>query len=167
MYEVISSRTPFQRACLGLVATAIASTALLGGCYMNVQLDTDGPEVVKAQLKAQADAWDKAIERKDRAAIEANMADDFRNIDSNGSVLSAKTFVDELVDPDFRMNPMTVDDFEVRLYENVALLSGRTLITGTYAGKPFTSHFRYIDIYVKRGGNWKLVSVQTTRIAKK
>jgi hypothetical protein len=31
-------------------------------------------------------------------------------------------------------------------------------------GKPFVSHFRYIDIYVKREGAWKVVSIQVTRM---
>jgi ketosteroid isomerase-like protein len=52
----------------------------------------------------------------------------------------------------------------VRLYGDVALLSGRTRMTGAYEGKPFTSHYRYIDIYVRRDGAWKIVSVQISRI---
>jgi ketosteroid isomerase-like protein len=61
------------------------------------------------------------------------------------------------------IDPYTVEDFEVRLYGDVALLSGRTLMTGKHDGKPFTSNYRYIDIYVKRGGAWKIASVQITR----
>jgi len=62
------------------------------------------------------------------------------------------------------IDPYTVEDFDVRLFGDVALLSGRTRMTGRYQGKPFTSHYRYIDIYVKRGGAWKIVSVQISKI---
>ena len=117
-----------------------------------------------AELTAQADRWDKAIVRKDRAAVEANMADDFRNIDGGGEVAAKKAFVDDLMSADLEIDPYTVDDFDVRVYGDVALLSGRTRMTGRYKGKPFTSHYRYIDIYVKRGGEWKVVSVQISRI---
>jgi ketosteroid isomerase-like protein len=113
-----------------------------------------------AQLEAQADAWDKAIVRKDRAAIEANMGDDFRQIDGAGNVETKQSFVDDLVSPDLRIDPYKVEDFEVRLYGDVALVSGRTRMTGAYQGKPFSSHYRYIDIYVRRDGAWKIVSVQ-------
>ena len=61
-------------------------------------------------------------------------------------------------------NSYTVEDFEVRHYGDVALLSGRTHMTGTYKGEPFRSHYRYIDIYVRRDGRWKIVSVQISRI---
>jgi ketosteroid isomerase-like protein len=52
----------------------------------------------------------------------------------------------------------------VRLYGDVALLAGRTRMTGRYQGKTFSSHYRYIDIYVKRGGAWQIVSVQISKI---
>lgn len=122
------------------------------------------PADVVTQLKAQADAWDRAIVAKDRAAIAANMAEDFRQIDAHGNVESKASFIDGLVTPDLQLDPYTVEDFEVRLYGDTALLSGRTRMTGRYAGKPFNSHYRYIDVYVKRGGAWKIVSVQISPI---
>ena len=106
------------------------------------------------ELIAQADRWDKAIVAKDRAAVEANMAEDFRQIDRAGNVETRATFIDGLMDPGLEIDPYTVEDFDVRLYGDVALLSGRTRMTGRHAGEPFTSHYRYIDVYVRRGGAW-------------
>ena len=37
-------------------------------------------------------------------------------------------------------------------------------MTGTYEGQPFTSNYRYIDIYVRKGGVWKIASVQITAL---
>ncbi|WP_457320470.1 nuclear transport factor 2 family protein [Roseateles sp. P5_E11] len=122
------------------------------------------PAELVAQLKAQSDAWDQAIVRRDRAAIEANMAEDFRQIDGRGNVETKASFVEGLVSPDLVIDPYTVEDFEVRVYGDTALLSGRTRMTGRYQGQAFKSHYRYIDIYVKRGGAWKIVSVQISRI---
>jgi ketosteroid isomerase-like protein len=115
-------------------------------------------------LNRQAEAWDQAIVRKDRAAIEANMGDDFRAIDGAGTIEDKKTFVDGLMSPALKIDPYVVDDFEVRLYGDMALLSGRTRMTGTSDGKPFTSHYRYIDIYARRNDRWQIVSVQITRL---
>lgn len=123
------------------------------------------PPPLAARLKAQADAWDRAIVAKDRAAIAANMADDFRQIDAHGNVESKASFLAGLVTPDLQLDPYTVEDFEVRVYGGTALLSGRTRMTGRYQGKPFSTHYRYIDVYVKRGGVWKIVSVQISPIS--
>nr|WP_277624146.1 nuclear transport factor 2 family protein [Undibacterium sp. TS12] len=117
-----------------------------------------------AELTRQADAWDKAIIRKDRAAIEANMAEDFRQIDGEGDVETKASFVNGLVSAKLEIDPYTVEEFDVRLYGNVALLSGRTRMTGRYDGKPFKSHYRYIDIYAQRDGKWQIVSVQISKI---
>jgi ketosteroid isomerase-like protein len=121
------------------------------------------PQLI-ARLKAQADAWDRAIVAKDRAAIEANMAEDFRQIDARGNVETKASFVDGLVSPDLVLDPYTVEDFEVRVYGDTALLSGRTRMTGRYQGQTFDTHYRYIDVYVKRGGAWKIFSVQISPI---
>jgi ketosteroid isomerase-like protein len=118
-----------------------------------------------AVLSEQADRWDKAIVAKDRASIEANMAADFRNIDGNGTVADKAAFVRDLMDKDLQIDPYTVEDFDVRVYGDTALLSGRTRMTGRFQGKPFVSHYRYIDTYVRREGKWQVASVQITKVA--
>jgi len=123
-----------------------------------------GRDADVALLRKISDAWDAAIVRKDAAAIAANMAEDFRQIDGYGNIENKQTFVAGLVDPKLTIDPYTVEDFEVRLYGDTALLSGRTHMTGKYDGKPFESNYRYIDIYVRRNGAWKIVSVQITRL---
>jgi len=166
MNTTIAYSLPSSRLRHGLAATAMMVVVLLAGCSMHARMDTDRAANAIAKLTAKADAWDQAIVRKDRAAIEANMADDFRNIDSNGRLLTNSEFVDELVSPDIAINPYNVEDFDVRLFGDIALVSGRVMMAGRYKGEPFTSHFRYIDIYAKRGDEWKVISVQTTRIPK-
>jgi len=148
---------------LPLVATAFLAV-LLQACASPPPAD-DRAQLV-AKLYMQADLWDKAIVRKDRAAIEANMADDFRQIDSGGNVETKASFVDDLMSPELHIDPYAIEEFDVRIYGNVALLSGRTRMTGRFQGKPFNSHYRYIDIYVRRGEQWKIVSVQISSIPK-
>ena len=116
-----------------------------------------------AKLAALSDAWDKAIVRKDHAAIAANMAADFRQIGGDASVEDKAAFVADLTAADFSIDPYTVEGFNVRLYGDVALLSGIIRMTGHSEGKPFASHFRYIDIYVRTNGDWKIVSVQISK----
>ncbi|OYU83029.1 MAG: hypothetical protein CFE45_26685 [Burkholderiales bacterium PBB5] len=103
-------------------------------------------------LTRQANAWAQAIVRKDRAAIEANMADDFRQIDGQGQVETKQSFVNDLVSADLVIAPYTVEDFDIRLYGDVALLCGRTRMTGSYQGKPF------------KNGRWQIVSVQISKM---
>jgi ketosteroid isomerase-like protein len=117
------------------------------------------------QLTRQSQAWDKAIVRKDRAAIADNMAEDFRDIDGYGNVADKTAFLEDILSPKLTIDPYQVEDFDVRLYGDVALLSGTTRMSGHFDGKPFSSHYRYIDIYVRRDGRWRVVSVQISKMA--
>ena len=139
------------------------AVALLIGCSSVPSAATNQATDI-ATLTAQADRWDKAIVAKDRAGIASNMAEDFRQIDGAGNVETKASFVQGLLEPELQINPYTVEEFEIRLYGDAALLSGRTRMTGTYNGKPFTTHYRYIDVYVRRAGEWKIVSVQISKL---
>jgi ketosteroid isomerase-like protein len=139
-------------------SVALVAAALAAGAFAA----EPSPDV--ATLTKISDDWDKAIVRKDERAIAANMAEDFRQIDGSGNLETKQSFVAGILDPKLTIDPYTVEDFEVRLYGDTALLSGRTHMTGKYDGKPFASNYRYIDVYVRRGGVWKIVSVQITKL---
>lgn len=141
-----------------VVALVIALMAVLGGCAA----PPAAPDAVAKQLAAQADAWDKAIVAKNAAAIAANLAPDFTQIESGGAVIGRDEFIKDLLDPALVIDPYTVEDFAVRVYGDTALLTGRIRMTGSAEGKRFSSHFRYIDVYVRRDGAWKVVSIQIT-----
>ena len=140
--------------------TAVLMALLVSAC----STPPAGRDATVQLLTAQADAWDKAIVAKDAAAVAANVAPDFAQIESGGAVIGRDEFVKDLLDPTLRIDPYKVEDFGVRIYGDTALLTGRIRMTGSAEGKPFRSHFRYIDVYVKRDGAWKVVSIQITRM---
>lgn len=139
-----------------------APLLFLGSQNCNARPSAPQEDPAVAELTRQADQWDKAIVRKDRAAIAANMAEDFRQIDNDGDLSDKEAFVKNIVSPKLEIAPYTVEDFDVRLYGNVALFSGRTSMKGRYDGRPFAGRYRYIDVYVRREGKWQIVSVQMT-----
>ena len=140
----------------GAFALALAAL-LLQGCATPVT-----EQSLKAELARRGDAWDQAIIRKDRAAIAANMRDDFQHIREGGAVSGKEEFISFMMAPELVIDPYKVEDFSVRVYGDVALVGGTTRMTGRYAGTPFKSHYRYIDVYVRSGGEWKVSSVQIT-----
>ena len=97
----------------------------------------DDDKALAAALKKQADAWDVAIVKKDRKAIENNMAESFFMIDSGGGTSDKAKFVADLTAPDITIEPYTVDEFKIRIYGNTALINGATNMHGVEGGKPF------------------------------
>ena len=125
---------------------------------------TPADTATAAMLRHQADAWDEAIILKDRKAIESNMAVTFMQIGSDGAKADKAEFVAALMDQRLTIAPYKVQDFQVRIYGNTALLTGTTDMHGSWNGKPFTSNYRYTDVYIRQNGKWRVVNVQTTSI---
>jgi ketosteroid isomerase-like protein len=152
-----------------LTAIAVLGASWLAGCNGGkVAVSGEGAAgkhaADVAALTLLSDAWDKAIVRKDEPAIANNMAEDFRMIDKRGTVEAKPAFVAGIMDAKLSIDPYTVEEFDVRIYGDTALLSGRTHMTGKYDGQAFESNYRYIDIYVRKDDTWKIVSVQITSL---
>lgn len=170
LYAPLMMNISVQR-YLAIVASLMMLTLLPACTTCPNKMSNDHPQDQRqdksqliAALTHQADLWDQAIIKKDRSAIEANMAQDFRQIDGDGDVEDKTSFVNGLMSAKLEIDPYKVEDFDVRLYGDTALLSGHTRMTGRYDGKPFSSHYRYIDIYVRRDGVWRIVSVQISKM---
>jgi len=142
------------------VSNSGISPGLLLGCSPHKKAESNAS--IATTLKTKSDMWDQAIIRKDLKAISDNMTADFRHIGKSGEISDRALFLTEIVSPDLVINPYTVEDFDIRVYGDCALLCGRTRMTGTYKGKPFQSHYRYIDTYRLVDGEWKVCNVQTT-----
>lgn len=146
----------------GLAAMAIVLMSFFVSCsYNHSESDL---KTISMALKAQADDWDRAIISKNLDKIGDNMSADFRHIGKTGDVSDKATFLREIISPDLIIHPYSVEEFDIRVYGDCALLSGRTRMTGIYEGKPFQSHYRYVDTYIRHKGKWVVCQVQITAI---
>jgi ketosteroid isomerase-like protein len=147
------------------VLTTLGLGLALGACAASAPA-RPAADFSDAQLRAQADAWDAAIVRKDREAIAGNMSESFQQIGSDGRVADKAAFLEAIVADKLVIAPYTVEEFRIRRYGDTALVSGRTDMHGSWDGKPFESHYRFTDTYVREAdGAWRVVNVQTTEIA--
>jgi ketosteroid isomerase-like protein len=89
----------------------------------------------------------------------SHLADDFVCIDSDGSVLDKDAFL-RLTAKGSDLAEYRLDDVNLRIYGDVALVRANGSWK-TKTGVPGVS--RYIDVYVRSGGQWKAVSAQITR----
>src|SRR3989440_12981296 len=92
--------------------------------------------------------------KKDRAALERLLADDYLYTHSNGSVLNKAQEIAESMSSDVQWTDSKFADLKVRIFGDVAVLTGRQTIQGTAKG--FVPGPRSItDIFVKRSGHWQ------------
>jgi len=99
--------------------------------------------------------------KKDRAALEQLLADDYLYTHSNGSVLNKAQEIPESMSSDVQWTDSKFADLKVRIFGDVAVLTGRQTIRG--AAKGYVPGPRRItDIFVKRNGRWQHVGGQST-----
>ena len=101
-----------------------------------------------------------AFLRSDVEWYRAHLVDDFVCIDSDGTVLDRKAFLEDAAKgpnvADYRL-----EDVRVRVRGDAALVHATGLFTRRDGTK---GRSRYTDVWQKSGGGWKAVSAQITRI---
>ena len=114
-------------------------------------------------LAAAAHAYDQAQIKSDRAELERLLADDYVLQNSSGQVQDKKSFIADSVAPGFKIDPFKVEEPVEKVLGDVALLGGVATLKGTDGGKPFTARLRFMDVWAKRGGQWRVIFTQATR----
>ena len=107
----------------------------------------------------------KAWVTKDRETINSLLADDWAVTDPGGHVLTKEQVMAELDSGERNLESGTIDDVHVRLFGDVAVVTGRTTATGSYQGNSVSVKLRFTDVFVKRSGRWSAVASQATLIA--
>ena len=93
----------------------------------------------------------------------ARLADDFVCIESDGSVLDKAAFL-HMAAKGSDLAMYRLEEVDVRFYGDVALVRAKGSWTAKN-GTPGVS--RYVDVYVRSDDEWKVVSAQITRPARR
>jgi ketosteroid isomerase-like protein len=110
-----------------------------------------------------------AVMRQDIKTLGSILADDFIATSSRGEVRNKKQELDDIKpalkpDPDFAMEAFEVDDVNVRILGDMAIVTGRSKLKVRYKGQSSTGLFRFTRVYAKRKHRWEAVCQQLTRI---
>ena len=103
----------------------------------------------------------------DRAAVDAILAHDWSVIDMTGHVLTKEQVMKEFSSGDRRIESGSIDDLKVREFGEIAVVTGRSELTGSYRGNRVTVAQRFTDVFAKRDGRWQAVASQGTQISSK
>ena len=101
----------------------------------------------------------RSVEQSDVSWFDENLADDFLNTNSDGTVVDRAGFLGQIA----RKSPVTdlsASDVRIRVIENVGVVNARTHYT-----KPDGSRGSgyYTDVYLKSGGHWRCISAHVAR----
>lgn len=134
---------------LGLGATALAASP---GA-------TDHEAVLAAERAAC-----RAYQESDAAALETLLAEGYTLTNSRGEVAARAEDIAEVRGGSVHYTIFENRDMQVRLYGDAAVVTGKTFLQGTVAGKPVAATFQFTDTLIRRAGRWLLAASHATRI---
>ena len=125
-----------------------------GQSHITVETDED-----KAQLSDLQQALARAWVAGDRATIEKIIAPDWATTGPDGGKGDRATVLAQVFETRVHtIQHLEIDDVQVRVFEDAAVVTGRTHGVGTYAGAPYDVVIRFTDTFVRRDGRWQAVA---------
>lgn len=123
--------------------------------------DIDTEEVLAADVRRIA-----ALLSGDWATVDALTAEDYTHVETNGGRRDKAGFLALLRQPDLRFLRWTVDENEVRVFGDVAVVTGtyRNVVRNAQGEQP-EKHARHLRVWIRRDGAWRNVAHQATAIA--
>lgn len=116
------------------------------------------------EVLAAEQAWLKAHLELDLEAIEQLMAQDYVQIGDSGQVIRRARAISSLASGTRHWDSVHIDQLQVRVYGDTAVVVGRWVAKGQNAGKPFDYSSRYASVWVKSEERWRMVLDQATPI---
>jgi hypothetical protein len=80
---------------------------------------------------------------------------------------SKAEFLSDIKSGTLKLESSKYSDMKVQTADaDMAVVMYRSNDKGTYKGKDITGEYRWLDVFVKRGGKWQIAIDQGTQIAK-
>jgi ketosteroid isomerase-like protein len=117
-----------------------------------------------AEVLAAEQAWTDAHRRGDVAAIARLMADDYVKIQPDGTVVDKAASLAAYVPEERQWELAEGDEYDIRVYGDVAVVIGRWRARGVNHGVRFDYAARFLSVYVRHAGRWQMAAEQSTEI---
>jgi uncharacterized protein DUF4440 len=105
-----------------------------------------------------------ALVKGDSSPFELYVADTATFTGPDGILNDKASLVADLKSGDLKFQSSKLDDMKVQVYGDMAVVTYGSTDEGTYKGKNISGRYRWTDIFVNRGGQWKIVAEQGTRL---
>lgn len=100
----------------------------------------------------------QAVQKKDKAALEAMIADDCQIAFPKSDPLDCRDWVDSLLAKDFILKSFAIRNVSVADLGDAVLVNFDRVQQATNAGKDLSGQFFVVDLWRKSGDSWKLAN---------
>ena len=152
----------YYRIILTLVVALALPTIMLAK-----EKGTGASADVEATIKKIEQELTDSLLKSDTSAFEKYLASDYLGIGPDGVTQNKSELLADIKSGTLKLESSNLSDIKVQVADpDMAVLVYRTDDKGTYKGKDITGQYRWLDVFVKRGGKWQIAIDQGTQIAK-
>lgn len=149
---------------VAMLVVAAASLALGQMDDKKGKTKAGGKASVEQALMQMEHDWTDAVLKKDTAALDKILGDDWVGQGPTGIATKAQVLA-ELKSGDAKIDSETLGEMKVRVFGNTAVVTGSDDEKSSYKGKDTSGHHVWTDVFVKRNGRWQAVASQDTLMA--
>ena len=102
----------------------------------------------------------KAEENKDVAYLDKIFSDDFFALNPQGQLLDKPHMLENMKRTDRVFKVLNPRETQVHFYGDVAILTEHVTVDGEDKGRHFGGEFRFVRVFAKQNGKWKVVMAQ-------
>lgn len=148
-----------------LVLLALSILPVLNPLFAQTKNNKDSKNSIEQILIQLELDWSQADVKKDRAALERILAEDWMGIDFTGTVMTKPDVMRDLHSDATATESTELREIKVRVFGNTALVSGTEVEKSQYKGQDSSGAYIWTDVFVLRNGRWQAVSSQSTKLA--
>jgi len=102
----------------------------------------------------------EAEENKDVAYLDKIFSDDFFALNPQGQLLDKPHMLANMKRTDRVFKVLNPRETQVHFYGDVAILTEHVTVDGEDKGRHFGGEFRFVRVFAKQNGDWKVVMAQ-------
>jgi ketosteroid isomerase-like protein len=107
----------------------------------------------------------QAVQKKDKAGLEALLADDFEIAMPNSDPLAGEDWEDAVLAGDFNLKSFVVRQLSVADMGDAAVVKFDRIQQATFKGRNESGEFFVVDLWKKSGDSWKLVNRYVSKVS--
>ena len=145
----------------GLITAPPAFSAQHVAVHPRSGFDSPDQEIIRQIVDMERQSKEASLHRDSDFSLRI-LADDYVAITPLGQVTTKQETISARRSGQLRYEAMNITDMVVRVYGDTAVVTARADVKGHQLGEDFSGPYRYTRVWVRRNGQWQIVSYQAT-----
>ncbi len=151
--------------CLMLLFCVFAAVPAFSAQHVAIHprpgLDSGNDETIRQIVDMERQSKEASL-RRDSDFPLRTLAEDYVAITPLGQVTTKQETISARRSGQLRYEAMNITDMVVRVYGDTAVVTARADVKGHQLGEDFSGPYRYTRVWIRRNGQWQIVSYQAT-----